>query len=244
MVGFGAKSYAHSIQSVLLRWGRTRAEALNVMATPAEILKAKILIVDDLEANITLLEEMLLQAGYRSISSTTDPFRVCDLHLKNKYDLILLDLQMPNMNGLQVIEALKEVENDGYLPVLVITANPGFKLSALKAGARDFVSKPLNLGEVLLRIHNLLEVRLLHLESKRRNSQLTAEGDRHLERISEGRQIEDALQRTQAKMSLHVVKLEALVSERTTELREATKKLEDSVDKTGKKKDDHRTLFL
>ena len=85
----------------------------------------------------------------------------------NRYGLILLDLVMPGMDGFQVIEGLKEIETDGYLPVLVITAQPGHKLRALKAGAKDFVSKPFDLGEVLIRVYNMLEVRLLHLEIKR-----------------------------------------------------------------------------
>jgi len=91
-----------------------------------------------------------------------DPHEVCALHRKNRYDLILLDLQMPGMDGFQVIEALKTNDADGYLPVLVITAQPGHKLRALQAGARDFISKPFDLVEVKTRIHNTLEVRLLY----------------------------------------------------------------------------------
>jgi len=214
----------------------------NAMVTPSEILKAKILIVDDLEANITLLEQMLLQAGYQSVSSTSDPYRVCALHEKNRYDLILLDVQMPNMNGLQVIEALKEIETEGYLPVLVITANPGFKLSALEAGARDFVSTPLDLGEVLIRIHNMLEVHLLYLASKRLSALLAAEGDLQKERIRKGNEIEDVLNRAQARMSGQTVKLEELLAERTKALEATKKKLEDATDSSGKS--NHRTLFL
>lgn len=131
------------------------------------MLKARILIVDDQKANVSLLEQMLNDAGYVSIASTMDPREVCELHRKNRYDLILLDLQMPGMDGFQVMEGLKTIESDGYLPVLVITALPGHKLRALKAGARDFISKPFDLGEVLIRVYNMLEVRLLHLEIKR-----------------------------------------------------------------------------
>jgi len=80
--------------------------------------------------------------------------------------LILLDLQMPGMDGFQVMEALKEIEADGYLPVLVITAQPGHKLRALEAGAKDFVSKPFDLAELRARVRNILEVRLLHLKAK------------------------------------------------------------------------------
>jgi len=127
---------------------------------PADILKARILIVDDQEPNVLLLERMLGGAGYGSVASTLDPRAVCDLHGKNRYDLILLDLQMPSMDGFEVMEGLKEIEKDGYLPVLVITAQPDHKLRALRAGAKDFVTKPFDLAEVLTRVHNLLEVRL------------------------------------------------------------------------------------
>jgi DNA-binding response OmpR family regulator len=149
---------------------------------------------------------------------------------------------MPNMNGLQVIEALKEIETEGYLPVLVITANPGFKLSALEAGARDFVSTPLDLGEVLIRIHNMLEVHLLYLASKRLSALLAAEGDLQKERIRKGNEIEDVLNRAQARMSGQTVKLEELLAERTKALEATKKKLEDATDSSGKS--NHRTLFL
>jgi serine phosphatase RsbU (regulator of sigma subunit) len=132
------------------------------MVSPAEILGARILVVDDQHANVSLLEGMLRIAGYTSIDSTTNPNEVCELHRQNRYCLILLDLQMPGMDGFQVMEGLKEVERDGYLPVLVITAQPAHKLRALEAGAKDFVSKPFDLAELRARVHNILEVRLLH----------------------------------------------------------------------------------
>lgn len=137
------------------------------MIGSTEILQGKILIVDDQEANVALLEQMLHGAGYTCVSSTMDSTQVCELHLIHHYDLILLDLQMPGMDGFQVMENLKEIEKEGYLPVLVITAQPDHKLRALKAGAKDFISKPLDLAEVLLRVRNMLEVRLLHMETKR-----------------------------------------------------------------------------
>ena len=132
------------------------------MVDLADILGARILIVDDLEANVRLLDRMLRQAGHTCVASTMDPHEACGLHRDNRYDLILLDLEMPGMSGFQVMEGLKEVETDGYLPILVITAQPDHKLRALKAGARDFISKPFDLVEVRTRIHNLLEVRLLY----------------------------------------------------------------------------------
>ena len=132
------------------------------MVSSSDILNAKVLIVDDLEANVLLLERMLKSAGYTSIASTMNPLEVCELHRNNRYDLILLDLLMPGMDGFQVMEGLKEIEPDGYFPVLVITAQPAHKLRALEAGTKDFISKPFNLLELQTRIHNLLEVRLLY----------------------------------------------------------------------------------
>ncbi len=145
------------------------------MISPTDILLGKILIVDDQEANVALLEQMLLGAGYLNVTTTTDPTKVCEFHLVHRYDLVLLDLQMPGMDGFQVMENLKEIETDGYLPVLVITAQPAHKLRALMAGAKDFLSKPLDLAEVLLRVHNMLEVRLLNKEARTLNERLLAE---------------------------------------------------------------------
>lgn len=142
------------------------------MVDAADILDARILIVDDQETNVQLLEQMLRQAGYRCLTSTMDPRAVCDLHRANQYDLILLDLQMPDMDGFQVMESLKEDESDGYLPVLVITAQPGHKLRALASGARDFISKPFDLMEARTRIHNMLEVRLLYKQLEDSNRAL------------------------------------------------------------------------
>jgi serine phosphatase RsbU (regulator of sigma subunit) len=136
------------------------------MVGSADILNARILVVDDKEANVRLLEGMLRIAGYKCVASTSDPHHVCALHGKNRYDLILLDLQMPGMDGFEVMEGLKKIEEGGYLPVIVITAQPDHKLRALEAGAKDFVSKPFDLAELRARVHNVLEVRLLHLESK------------------------------------------------------------------------------
>jgi len=140
----------------------------------ADILNASILIVDDQEANVELLEQMLREAGYQGITSTLDPHAVCALHRANHYDLILLDLQMPGMDGFQVLDGLKEIENDGYLPVLVITAQPAHRVRALASGAKDFISKPLDLMEAKTRIHNMLEVRLLYKQLEQSNRVLEA----------------------------------------------------------------------
>ena len=133
-----------------------------MMLAESEILNASLLIVDDQEVNIQLIEQLLSSAGYTNFSSTMQPGEVGALHRKHRYDLILLDLQMPGMDGFQVMEVLKGDAADAYLPVLVITAQPSHKLRALQAGAKDFISKPFDLVEVKTRIHNMLEVRLLY----------------------------------------------------------------------------------
>src|SRR3984893_16806213 len=135
------------------------------MISADDILHGKILIVDDQQVNVLLLDRTLRGAGYVSITSTMDPGQVSQLHRENRYDLILLDLVMPGTDGFQVMESLKEVETDGYMPVLAVTADPAHKLRALQSGAKDFVSKPFDLAEVLMRVRNMLEVRLLHDEA-------------------------------------------------------------------------------
>jgi CheY-like chemotaxis protein len=135
---------------------------VNLMISTLDILKAKILIVDDALANVRLLDLMLKDAGYSSVTSTGDPRAVYELHRVNDFDLIVLDLLMPGMDGFQVMEGLKEFERDGYLPVLVTSALIDHKVRALKLGAKDFISKPIDRAELLIRVHNMLEVRLLY----------------------------------------------------------------------------------
>ena len=143
-----------------------------MMLAESEILNASILIVDDQESNVILLEQTLRDGGYTRVASTMNPEQVCALHREHAYDLILLDLQMPGMDGFQVMEGLKTNDADAYLPVLVVTALPGHKMRALQAGARDFVSKPFDLVEVRTRIRNMLEVRLLYKKLENYNHEL------------------------------------------------------------------------
>ncbi len=153
----------------------------------SDILKASILIVDDQQSNVVLLEQMLISSGYSNIALTMKPQEVCALHRQHDFDLILLDLQMPGMDGFAVIDALKTNERDDYLPVLVITAQPGHKLRALQAGARDFISKPFDLLEIRTRIRNMLEVRLLYRNLANHSRELES---RVLERTAELRESE------------------------------------------------------
>jgi CheY-like chemotaxis protein len=134
-----------------------------------EVLDARILIVDDEPANVQLLERVLEEAGYTNVVSTLSPKDVETLHTDSPFDLILLDLQMPGMDGFEVMTRLSMASTESYLPVIVLTAQPGHKLRALQAGARDFISKPFDLAEVKMRIRNMLEVRLLYKELARYN---------------------------------------------------------------------------
>jgi len=142
------------------------------MIAEPDLLGASILIVDDQDSNIQFLTQMLADAGYRHVSSTMQPHEVGLLHRKHPYDLILLDLQMPGMDGFQVMETLRANLQDPYLPVLVITAQPDHKLRALQAGALDFISKPFDLTEARTRIRNMLQVCLLNNRLKQQNLDL------------------------------------------------------------------------
>ena len=132
------------------------------MMEGGDFRSAGILIVDDREANVSLLDQILTEDGYTRITTTTNPLEVRELHRKNRYDLIVLDVQMPGMDGFEVMEGLKADESEDYLPVIVLTAQPAHRLRALQAGARDFISKPFSLVDVTTRIRNMLEARLLH----------------------------------------------------------------------------------
>ena len=133
---------------------------------------AKILIVDDKEANIDILEGLLEATGYRNVQSTTDPRRVVDLFKSFNPDLILLDLMMPYLSGFEVMAEIHTISPpQSYLPILILTADitPEAKLRSLSSGAKDFLSKPFDLSEVRLRINNLLETRYLHQQLENQN---------------------------------------------------------------------------
>jgi putative two-component system response regulator len=138
---------------------------------------ARILIIDDQAENVTLLRRVLLKAGYREMQSTTDPSQAETLYEAYRPDLVLLDLHMPEMDGFAVLERLRSLTTrTTYLPILVLTGdhNPGKRRQALAAGATDFLAKPFDLVEVMLRIRNLLETRHLHRLLSNQNAILEA----------------------------------------------------------------------
>ena len=132
------------------------------MLSDESIKKAKILIIDDEAINIDILEEMLDTAGYNNLTLTTNPEEGVNHYFDEEYDLVLLDILMPVMDGFSVLQAFQKKENHSEIPVLVLTAlnDPNTRLKALQGGARDFITKPFSALEVLARIQNLLEIRL------------------------------------------------------------------------------------
>lgn len=137
--------------------------------------EAKFLIVDDQMQNVELLERFLKRAGYHQILSTVDPGKFLNIYHTFQPDIILMDLHMPELDGFDLLYALQGIiPKDEYIPILVLTADtsPDAKRKALSAGAKDFISKPLDRTEVLLRINNLLETRRLHLKIQAHNYNL------------------------------------------------------------------------
>jgi CheY-like chemotaxis protein len=149
------------------------------MINVADILNAGILVVDDDRDAVDTVVMSLASWGYTGVQGCTDPEAVSGLHRQHHYDLILLDMHMPGMDGFQVMESLKPFERDGYLPVLAVTADPAHKLPALRLGAKDFLRKPVDLDELQLRVRNMLEVRLLYkqLEAENRGGSLPLDED-------------------------------------------------------------------
>jgi putative two-component system response regulator len=142
----------------------------------ADFKGARIVIADDQEANVELVEALLEQAGYSNLVSTTDSSQALALCAQAAPDLVILDLHMPSPDGFEVLELLKPWIEGRWFPVLVLTADATSEVKhrALSNGAKDFLTKPLDRTEVLIRVRNLLEVRYLQLELRRQT--LEAEG--------------------------------------------------------------------
>lgn len=136
---------------------------------------ARILIVDDQEANVRILRRILEMDGFHSLEGVTDPRQAEGLFEQFEPDLILLDLHMPHISGLELLKKLvARIPPDDYRPILVLTADisPEPKQACLAGGAKDFLTKPFDAQEVLLRIRNLVKTRMLHLELRYHNETL------------------------------------------------------------------------
>lgn len=167
------------------------------MITASRILNSKVLIVDDRKESVELIRSILDHAGYTAVSFTTDPQTVCDLHRANCYDLILLDIVMPLMDGFKVMECIREIGEIGELetglPILVISGQPAHRERALRAGAKGFISKPINRLQMLTRIHDVLEIGLLRaaLQQGASGTLLSAEqGNASLQAVDISKQAE------------------------------------------------------
>ncbi len=138
------------------------------------VYDGRILVVDDNPVNITLMKKILQGAGYCHVEATANPVEVAARYRQQGYDLILLDIHMPNLNGFEVMQQLSLQGREDYLPILVLTADTSIetRLQALASGAKDFIRKPFEASEVLLRVRNILEVRLLHNKVREQNEQL------------------------------------------------------------------------
>jgi CheY-like chemotaxis protein len=129
------------------------------MLPPNDAPRPRILIVDDQPSNVRLLEHTLTRAGYAEVMSTTEPLQVTGLHLEHAYDLILLDLQMPTMSGLEVIEQLQQIRAAHPVSILVLSADATQTAVALKKGADSFLGKPFRLPDVVARVETMLKGR-------------------------------------------------------------------------------------
>jgi putative two-component system response regulator len=137
---------------------------------------ARILIVDDEENNVDILRRVLTRGGFSRIESTTDSREATRLYIRFRPDLILLDLHMPHVDGLEVMQQLSDIAEATYLPILILSADvtPEARRDALSRGAKDFLNKPFQPDEILLRIKTLLETRLLYLQIQSQNHVLEA----------------------------------------------------------------------
>ena len=144
------------------------------MISEEQILNAKILIVDDNILNVQILKKILTEAGYYHLAVTTDATKAFPMYQEIRPDLVLLDFNMPQLNGIQVMEQFISIAPEDYLPVLMLTAedDAGLRIKALQSGAKDFLKKPYDRLEVLLRSRNLIEVRLLYNQIKVKNQSL------------------------------------------------------------------------
>lgn len=158
------------------------------MAQADDVLQARVLIVDDQEVNLRLLELILKREGFTCVRSLSDPYQVLSTTVEYQPDIVLLDLLMPGLDGFSIMELLQQTQSDGaYLPILVLTADvtPETRRQALAKGAKDFLTKPFDPIEVILRIRNLLEMRKLYLKLQEQNQHLSTQLQRRLSDLDE-----------------------------------------------------------
>ena len=181
---------------------------------PSHIQNARVMIVDDNLTNVMLLQRLLEAEGYTHVEGVTDPREVLGLYQAQPYDLVLLDIRMPHLDGYEVMGQLREISDGDYLPVMVLTAQTDqeTKIKALDAGAMDFLHKPFDRVEALTRIRNMIEARLLHSQVRDQNALLeerVRERTRELEetRMEVVRRLAIAAEYKDNETGLHVVRM-------------------------------------
>jgi len=182
--------------------------------TEDNILNAKVLIVDDDEISVRILKEIFAKAGYTNITSINDSRQAVKLYKEIDPDLLILDLNMPYLSGFEVMKQLAEGNQDGYLPIVVLSneESQDVRSSALEAGARDFLNKPYDRVEVLLRFRNLIEVRLLHNEVRSQNKSLETKVRERTQEVYETQRdvinrLARAVEYRDSETGLHIVRM-------------------------------------
>jgi len=158
------------------------------MISDEKIFAAKVLAIDDNILNIQILKKILTNAGFINLTTTTDPTKALSLYKELQPDLILLDLNMPNMDGFAVMFQLSILNPDDYLPILILTAEEeSIRFKALQSGAKDFLHKPYEPMDVLLKSKNIIEVRLLYNQIRNHNSALEQQVNDRIKEIRDSR---------------------------------------------------------
>jgi putative two-component system response regulator len=158
------------------------------MISDEKIFAAKILAIDDNILNIQILKKILSNAGFINISSTTDPTQAVAIYKELEPDLVLLDLNMPKMDGFAVMVQLSLLNPDDYLPLLILTAeDESVRFKALHGGAKDFLHKPYERLDVILKSRNIIEVRLLYNQIKNHNAALDQQINERIKEIRDTR---------------------------------------------------------
>ncbi|MDH5649065.1 MAG: response regulator [Gammaproteobacteria bacterium] len=160
-----------------------------IYSMQAPLLLSQILVVDDEPSNVKLLQKILKSEGYANVVATHDPRQVLGLCQATQFDLILLDINMPYLDGFQVMEQLRELDKVNSPPILVLTAqrDTEYRLRALRNGARDFVTKPFDQLELIARVQNLLEVQFYHKTMRNQNQLLERMVDERTRALQETR---------------------------------------------------------
>ncbi len=190
------------------------------MDSSTNLKTANILVVDDEEANIRLIKQILLEANYSNIVTCQNPFEVAKIYQEQNSDLILLDINMPGMTGYEVMDELQKGGNNSTLPPILVLTAQGYQDSrqrALDGGARDYVTKPFNINELLSRVRNLLEVQMANKYMRHQNELLEKEVQLrtlalHDSRLEVVRRLGRAAEYRDNETGLHIIRMSKMAA--------------------------------